>query len=227
MGDEALRLGRTLKGHYGLVFGLGFACWIHSFRGELAEAESAGRRSSSSCPRSTDCRSGSPGALPEGPDPEQARRNYEAGLARMQKSVIGYRATGALIGLVHFMTEFAETSLAAGDFARGLATIEEARAICATHRQPLPRRRHSPRAGRAADRQQPRRGRRAQAAASRSTLRAAMGRRRAWSCRALTTLARRSPDWLMQLRATRSAITEGGDTVDLRPGERALLAASS
>ena len=27
----------------------------------------------------------------------------------MQKSVIGYRATGARIGLVHFMTELAET----------------------------------------------------------------------------------------------------------------------
>ena len=44
--------------------------------------------------------------------------------------------------------------------------------------------------------------------------------------RALTTLARRSPEWLMQLRTTRSAITEGGDTVDLRLAN-ALLAASS
>jgi hypothetical protein len=36
----------------------------------------------------------------------------------MQKSVIGYRATGARIGLVHFMTELAETLLAARDTGR-------------------------------------------------------------------------------------------------------------
>ena len=59
---------------------------------------------------------------------QSKRGDYEAGLARMQRSVIGYRATGALIGLVHFMTELAEASLAAGDYGRGLATIEEARA---------------------------------------------------------------------------------------------------
>ncbi len=62
MGQEALRLGRTLKGHYGLVFGLGFACWVRSFRGELRRGRSAWSTSSSRCPRSTACRSGSPGA---------------------------------------------------------------------------------------------------------------------------------------------------------------------
>ena len=62
---------------------------------------------------------------------QSKRGDYEAGLARMQQSVIGYRATGARIGLVHFMTELAETALAAGDYGLGLATIEEAREICA------------------------------------------------------------------------------------------------
>ena len=62
----------------------------------------------------------------------QSRRgDYEAGLARMQKSVIGYRATGARIGLVHFMTELAETLLAARDTRQGMAVIDEAQAIYA------------------------------------------------------------------------------------------------
>ena len=44
---------------------------------------------------------------------------------------IGYRATGARIGLVQFMTELAETLLAARDTRQGMAVIDEAQAIYA------------------------------------------------------------------------------------------------
>jgi hypothetical protein len=221
-GRRALRLGHTLKGHYGLVFGLGFACWIHSFRGELAEAEALVDEqfelsSEYGLPFWITWSSCLKGLI------QSKRGNYEAGLARMQKSVIGYRATGALIGLVHFMTEFAETSLAAGDFARGLATIEEARAICA----------------RTGNRYHAADTHRVQGELLIANNRVEEGELRllhalnvarsngakSLELRALTTLARRSPEWLMQLRDTRSAITEGGDTVDLRLAD-ALLAAS-
>ena len=123
-------MARALKGHYGLVFALGFACWVHSFRGELAEAEALvdewfEMSSEYGLPFWITWSSCLKGLI------QSKRGDYEAGLARMQKSVIGYRATGAQIGLVHFMTELAETALAAGDYGLGLATIEEARAICA------------------------------------------------------------------------------------------------
>ena len=149
---------RALKGHYGLVFVLGFAGWVHSFRGELPEAEALvdeGFEMSSEygLPFWITWSSCLKGLI------QSKRGDYEAGLARMQQSVVGYRATGARIGLVHFMTELAETALAAGDYGLGLATIEEAREICANDRQPLPRRRHASRPGRVADRRQPRRGR--------------------------------------------------------------------
>ena len=43
--------------------------------------------------------------------------------------------------------------------------------------------------------------------------------------RALCSLARRSPDWLVQLKATRDAFTEGRDTVDLRQADEVLARA--
>jgi adenylate cyclase len=46
---------------------------------------------------------------------------------------------------------------------------------------------------------------------------------RSLELRALSSLARRSADWLAPLRIVRSAITEGSDTVDLRRAD-ALLA---
>ena len=222
MGHEALRLGRTLKGHYGLVFGAGFAGWIHSFRGELSEAEPLvdecfDTASEYGLPFWITWSSCLKGLI------QGKHGDYAGGLARMQESLIGYRATGAVIGLAHFLTEFAETSLAAGDFVRGLSIIEEARAICAQ----TGNRYH------AADTH------RVQGelliAANRSEegeLRllhalniARSSGAKSLELRALTTLARRSPEWLMQLRDTRAAIAEGGDTVDLRAAD-AVLAAS-
>ncbi len=43
--------------------------------------------------------------------------------------------------------------------------------------------------------------------------------------RTLTTLAKRSPDWLMQLKATRDGFTEGLDTLDLRRADGVLARA--
>ena len=96
---------------------------------------------------------------------QSKRGDYEAGLARMQQSVIGYRATGARIGLVHFMTELAET-LAGGRRLQPRPRHHRGGARdLRQDRQPLSRRRHASRPGRAADRRQPRRGRRAAAPA--------------------------------------------------------------
>ena len=222
MGHEALQLARALKGHYGLVFALGFAGWIHSFRGELPEAEALvdeGFEMSSEygLPFWITWSSCLKGLI------QSKRGDYEAGLARMQQSVIGYRATGARIGLVHFMTELAETALAAGDYSLGLATIEEAREICAK----TGNRYH------AADTH------RVQGELLIGANRAEEGElrllhslnvarshgARSLELRTLTTLARRSPDWLMQLKATREAFTEGLDTIDLRHADEVLARA--
>jgi DNA-binding winged helix-turn-helix (wHTH) protein/tetratricopeptide (TPR) repeat protein len=222
MGQEALRLGRTLKGHNGLVFSLGFACWIHSFRGEFAESEALvdeqfEMSSEYGLPFWVTWTSCLKGMI------QSKRGDHEAGLARMQQSVIGYRATGALIGLVHFMTELAEASLAAGDYSRGLATIEEARAICAK----TGNRYH------AADTH------RVQGELLIATNRAEEGElrllhslnvarsqgARSLELRTLTTLAKRSPDWLMQLKTTRDGFTEGLDTLDLRRADAVLARA--
>lgn len=222
MSEEALRLGRTFKGHYGLVFGLGFACWIHSFRGELAKAEALvdeqfEMSSEYGLPFWITWSSCLKGLI------QSKRGDYEAGMARMQRSVIGYRATGATIGLVHFMTELAEASLSAGDYGRGLATIEEARAICAK----TGNRYH------AADTH------RVQGELLIGANRAEEGElrllhalnvarshgARSLELRTLTTLARRSPDWLMQLKTTRDAFTEGLDTLDLRRADEVLATA--
>ena len=138
----------------------------------------------------------------------------------MQRSVIGYRATGALIGLVHFMTEQAEASLAAGDYSRGLTTIEEARAICSK----TGNRYH------AADTH------RVQGELLIGANRAEEGElrllhalnvarshsARSLELRTLTTLATRSPDWLMQLKAARDGFAEGLDTLDLRRADEVL-----
>ncbi len=222
MSQEALRLGRTLKGHNGLVFSLGFACWIHSFRGEFAEAEALvdeqfEMSSEYGLPFWITWTSCLKGMI------QSKRGDHKTGLARMQQSVIGYRATGALIGLVHFMTELAEASLAAGDYGRGLATIEEARAICAT----TGNRYH------AADTH------RVQGELLIGANQAEEGElrllhslnvarshgARSLELRTLTTLAKRSPDWLMQLKATRDAFTEGLDTLDLRRADEVLARA--
>ena len=118
------------------------------------------------------------------------------------------------------MTEFAETALTAGDVARGLAIIDEARAICAQ----TGNRYHAADTHRvqgelliAANR------------AEQGELRllhalnvARSNGARSLELRALTTLAKRSPEWLMQLSAARSAITEGGDTLDLRQADEVL-----
>ena len=42
----------------------------------------------------------------------------------------------------------------------------------------------------------------------------------------MITLARRSPDWLVQLKATRDAYSEGLDTLDLRHADEVLARAS-
>ena len=85
-------------------FALGFAAWIHAFRGDLAEAEALVDEqyelfSDDGLPFWITWSSCLKGLI------QSKRGDYEAGLARMQRSVIGYRATGARIGLVHFMTE--------------------------------------------------------------------------------------------------------------------------
>jgi predicted ATPase len=222
MGQEAMQLGRALKGHYGLVFVAGFAAWVHSFRGELAEAEALvdqqlDMSTEYGLPFWITWSSCLKGLI------QSKRGDYAGGLARMQRSLVGYRATGARIGLVHFMTEWAETSLAAGDYSGGLATIEEARAICAT----TGNRYH------AADTH------RVQGELLIASNRADEGDARllhalnvarssgakSLELRALCSLARRSPDWLVQLRAARAAISEGSDTVDLRLADEMLAAA--
>jgi DNA-binding winged helix-turn-helix (wHTH) protein/tetratricopeptide (TPR) repeat protein len=222
MGHEALQMGRALKGHYGLVFALGFASWVHSFRGELAEAqalvdEQFELSSEYGLPFWITWSSCLKGLI------QSKRGDYEAGLMRMQESVKGYRATGARIGLVHFMTELAETAHAAGDYAFGLATIEEAREICAK----TGNRYH------AADTH------RVQGELLIAANRAEEGElrllhslnvarsqgARSLELRTLITLAKRSPDWLMHLKATRDAFTEGLDTLDLRRADAALARA--
>ena len=219
MGHESLQMARALKGHYGLVFALGFACWVHAFRGELAEAEALvdeqfEMSSEYGLPFWITWSSCLKGLI------QSKRGDYEAGLARMQKSVIGYRATGAQIGLVHFMTELAETALAAGDYGLGLATIEEAREICAK----TGNRYH------AADTH------RVQGELLIGANRAEEGElrllhslnvarsqgARSLELRTLISLAKRSPDWLIQLKATRDGFTEGLDTLDLRRADEVL-----
>lgn len=222
VGQQTLQLGRALKGHYGLVFALGFAGWVHAFRGELPEAqvlvdEQFEMSSEYGLPFWITWSSCLKGLI------QSKRGDYEAGLARMQESVKGYRAIGARIGLVHFMTELSETALAAGDYGLGLATVEEARAICAT----TGNRYH------AAD------VHRVQGELLIATNRAEEGELRllhslnvARSCgarslelRTLTTLAKRSPDWLLQLKASRDAFTEGVDTLDLRRADEVMARA--
>ena len=223
MAGETLQLARTLKGHYGLVFALGFAGWIHSFRGELPEAqalvdEQFEMSSEYGLPFWITWSSCLKGLI------QSKRGDYEAGLVRMQASVKGYRATGARIGLVHFLTELAETALAAGDYGLGLATVEEARAICAE----TGNRYHAADVHRvqgelliAANR------------AEEGELRLLHSLNVARSCgarslelRTLTTLSKRSPDWLLHLKATRDAFTEGLDTLDLRRADHVLHVSS-
>ncbi len=219
MGQETMQLGRALNGHYGLVFALGFAGWIHSFRGELPEAqamvdEQFEMSSEYGLPFWITWSSCLKGLI------QSKRGDYEAGLARMQESVKGYRATGARIGLVHFMTELAETALAAGDYGLGLATVEEARAICAK----TGNRYH------AAD------VHRVQGELLIATNRAEEGElrllhslnvarshgARSLELRTLTALAKRSPDWLLQLKASRDGFAEGLDTLDLRRADEVM-----
>ena len=222
MSQEALQMARALKGHYGLVFGLGFAAWVHAFRGELPEAqtlvdEQFEMSSEYGLPFWITWSSCLKGLI------ESKRGDCEAGLARMQRSVMGYRATGAMIGLVHFMTELAETALAAGDYGRGLASIEEAREICA----------------RTGNRYHAADTHRVQGELLIGANRAEEGNlrllhslnvarsngTRSLELRTLTTLARRSPDWLVQLKAARGTFTEGLDTLDLRRADEVLARA--
>lgn len=222
MGKEALRLGRTLKGHYGLVFGLGFASWVHSFRGELSEADALVTEqfelsSDYGLPFWITWSSCLKGLI------QSKRGDYEAGLARMQQSVTGYRATGARIGLVHFMTELAETALAAGDYSLGLATVEEARSICATtgnryHAADVHRVQGELLIG--ANRTEE-----GELRLLHSLNVARSQGARSLELRTLTTLAKRSPDWLMQLKGSRDAFTEGLDTIDLRHADEVLARA--
>lgn len=222
MGNEALRLGRTLRGHYGLVFSLGFASWVHAFRGELAEADALVTEqfelsSDYGLPFWITWSSCLKGLI------QSKRGDYEAGLARMQQSVKAYRATGALIGLVHFLTELAETARAAGDYSLGLATVEEARAICATtgnryHAGDVHRVQGELLIG----------ANRAEEGELRLLHSLNVARShgaRSLELRTLTTLAKRSPDWLMQLKASRDAFTEGLDTLDLRHADEVLATA--
>ena len=222
MGEEMMEMARGLKGHYGLVFALGFASWIHSFRGELAEAEAAVDEqfelsSEYGLPFWITWSSCLKGLI------RGKRGDYEAGLARMQKSVIGYRATGAVIGLVHFLTEWAETLLAAGDYTQGLATIEEARAICARtgnryHAADVHRVQGELLIG-------ANRAEEGQLRLLHSLNVARSHGARSLELRTLTTLAKRSPDWLPQLKTTRDAFTEGLDTLDLRVADGVLARA--
>ncbi|MPZ35373.1 MAG: hypothetical protein GEV13_31100 [Rhodospirillales bacterium] len=220
MGHEALQLGRAVKSHYGLVFSAGFASWVHCFRGELAEAEALVNElfeisSEYGLPFWITWSSCLKGLI------QGKQGHYEAGLGRMEESLISYRATGALIGLVHFMTEFAETALLAGDYGRGFAIVEEARAICT----------------RTGNRYHAADVHRVQGELLIANNRAEEGElrlmhalnvarsngARSLELRALTTLARRSPDWMVQLRAARSAFTEGSGTVDLRVADQVLV----
>ena len=219
MSRQAMVLARSLKGPYGILLTTGFVAFIHCFRGEVAAAEPLIDEQLeiawehglpfwitwSACVK---------GLI------ESRRGDHEAGLARMLQSLKGYRATGAVIGLAHFMTEVAETLLVAGDYEQAMALVDEARAIgerTANHYH-------------AADLHRVRgelliaRGR-AQEGEAELVQALATARRhgaKSLELRALTSLARRSPEWLAPLRAVRSAITEGSDTADLRRADAML-----
>ena len=133
---------------------------------------------------------------------------------------IGYRATSARIGLVHFMTELAETLLAARDTRQGMAVIDEAQANYARtgnsyHAADLHRVRGELLIACA----------RVPEGEARLVHALGLAREhgaRSLELRALTSLARRSPEWLAPLRTAREAIIEGGDTIDLRHADELL-----
>lgn len=219
MARQAMVLARALKGPYGILLGTGFVAFIHCFRGELALAEPLVDEqleiaSEHGMPFWITWSACVKGLI------ESRRGHHEAGFARMQQSLKGYRATGAVIGLAHFMTEFAETLLTAGDHAAGMAIVGEAEALCDRtanryHAADLYRVRGELliASGRAEE---------GEASLVRALAVAREHGARSLELRALTSLARRSADWLAPLRAVRSAITEGGDTVDLRRADALL-----
>ncbi len=223
-GNDAVQWARSLKGHYAVVFSVGFVAWIHLFRGELTLAEAFVDEqfeiaSEQGLPFWNTWSSCLKGLI-------LARQgHYATGLARMSESLNEYRATGALIGLAHFMTELAEACLTAGDFSHGLRTIEEARAICAAtgnryHAADCHRVKGELLIGSAPD---------DRGEAKRSLLHALDVARkqgaRALELRALTSLASHFPEWNRQLRTTRASFTEGGDTVDIRLADEVLARA--
>ena len=197
--------------------------WVHAFRGELAEAEALVDRAVRDVlgvwPAVLDHLE----LLPEGPDPEQARRLRGGPGAH---AAIGGRLSrdgrADRPGALH------DRAGRDGDWRRattglGLATIEEAREICAK----TGNRYH------AADTH------RVQGELLIAANRAEEGElrllhslnvarshgARSLELRTLISLAKRSPDWLIQLKATRDGFTEGLDTLDLRRADEVLARA--
>ena len=222
MAHDSLQLARTLKGHYGLVFALGLRRLDTRLPRRAARGRSSGRRAVRDVLGVRPAVLDHLELLPEGPDPEQARRLRGRPGAH---AAIGDRLSrdGCADRPGAFHDRAGRDGAGGGRLRPRPRHHRGGARDLHQDRQPLSCRRHPSRPGRAADRRQPRRGRRAPAPAFAE--RGAQQRR--------TQPGAPDPDHAgeavarlaMQLKATRDAFTEGLDTIDLRHADEVLARA--
>jgi adenylate cyclase len=128
LAQEALDQASALGHPHNLAFALGFTAWLAQFCGDIDLVAERAAEELTLCQEHAIPYWHSWGVMLDGW--VRTRRGQKtAGLARMTDGLAAYRATGAEVGVVHFLVTLAETHLEAGDREAGLRLVDEALAL--------------------------------------------------------------------------------------------------
>ncbi len=128
LAQEALAQASALGHPHNRAFALGFTAWLAQFCGEIDLVAERAAEELTLCQEHGIPYWHSWGVMLDGW--VRARRGQNAaGLARMADGLAAYRATGAEVGVAHFLVTLAEAHLEAGEREAGLRLVDEALAL--------------------------------------------------------------------------------------------------
>jgi DNA-binding winged helix-turn-helix (wHTH) protein/predicted ATPase len=125
LAEEALAQASALGHPHNRAFALGFTAWLAQFCGEIELVAERAAEELTLCQEHGIPYWHSWGVMLDG-WVRTRRGQITAGLARLTDGLAAYRATGAEVGVAHFLVTLAEAHVEAGDPEAGLRVVDEA-----------------------------------------------------------------------------------------------------